>query len=435
MIKQNKFNLILILLLCGLALHYMLITIILKDNILFKFWKEILIIILLIDTIAINWLKVKNNIFLNNIDLCIILFGISLIWSAIFKSESIGSAIFVVRLYILPIIVYYIAAKNYKLTANNVYKIISIITVFYAILCIWGIFQATILGDSFLINLGYPVKYEGRLRDSYYFGGFGNMQRVMATFANTNVFAAVIGIMIILNIFNPSIMKINKHYKAIISIFVIAFILSFSRTNWIAMIFIIIILNCKNKRILKSLGAIVILVVAIGIIYSLISDISIFRIIFKYIEDTITLQDTSAAGRGHIWRNAFEIIKSNPFGIGLGKTGEVSTKLFGELIIPAESSYFAILLDLGVQGGIFYFIMMMCNIYNSIRCKVKKKEEIAYLKTTRYLLIYLLIIFISSNHIYDLEIMITSFFFIGLSRNKTFLHSISSNKNNAYKEV
>lgn len=422
--REARISCLSIILLCGIALHYMFITIILKDNIAIKFWKEILIIILLADTTILKYFIDRAKVYIGIIDIAIFLFCIALLWASMFMSDKFSVSIFVIRLYLIPLLIYYITKNNPKFTKKNVYKIIVTITIFYSILCIWGILQATILGDDFLINLGYPLKYEGRLRDSYYFGGVGDMQRVMATFANTNVFAAIIGILLIINLFNPSILKLNKRFKVIIVILFTAFILSFSRTNWVAMLVILVLLNWRNKKVIKGIGIAAIMMVILSILYSQITGINLFEVIIKYINDTITMTDPSAAGRSGIWQEAFEIFKANPFGIGLGHVGEVSTKLYGELLIPSESSYFAILLDTGLQGAICYFLIIFFMFYNTVQYKGNNIIIKQYLKSNRYILIYLLIIFISSNHIYDLEIMILIFFFIGLAGNKSFIKSM-----------
>lgn len=455
--NRSMFSILIKILLCGIALHYMVVTIISKDNSMIKFWKEFIIILLFIDTVFLKVFKdTKENIkTTSRIDLskvALFSFIINLVVISFVMTDKLYNAIFVSRLYLIPIIIYYIAKNNSRFNKDMVSKIIKFVLGFYSIVALWGIFQALILGDDFLIKLGYPLKYAGRLRDSYYFGGFGDLQRVVSTFSNTNVFAAVIGVIIIVVIFNPIFMQNYKYKKYCLVILVSAYILTFSRSNWLAMIVIIFLvnfkyvkmfvvnlknkemfknifsLNLKNKKRYKDIVIILLTCVLLSFVYQKISGISIYKIMSQYITKTIMLKDTSAAGRSRIWYDAFITFIHNPFGIGLGKVGMVAAKLSKKITVVAESSYFAILLDTGIQGFIFFFSSLIFNFYYTKKYTNNNIYSISYLKTVRYIMIYLMIIFLFSNHIYDLEIMIITSFFIGLGRNQRFLNSFIKDK-------
>lgn len=430
--RESKFIIMTLILLCGIAVQYMFISVILNDNIVFKFWKEIILIILLVDTIIIQLSK-KRKFMIKKyyIEILLILFIINLFAIGIFINKDLGTTIFVMRIYIFPFIIYYIAKYNRRFTKNSVGKIIKCLFLFYTVVAIWGIFQALVLGDDFLINLGYPLKYAGRLRDSYYFGGFGDFQRVVSTFANTNVFGAVTGMLIFIVALNTFFIENFKWKKQCLVTLIVAFIFTFSRSNWIAMVLISlllilrnreIILMLKNKKLQKN-ALILIVVILIGVfIYDKVKNINIFGVVHKYIVDTITLKDTSAAGRIGIWLDGVSTFIQNPFGIGLGKVGMVSAKLTGKIYVTGESSYIAILLDSGIQGFILYFTALFLNFYYTFRNN--NVNAARYLRTVRYLIIYLSVMFIFSNHIYDLEMMIFALFFIGLGQNKKFLKSL-----------
>lgn len=413
-------------LLCGIALHYMFITIILNDNLLVKFWKETVIIILLLDTMSLRVVKKsKMGFYIDYSGIAFLFFIVSLLGASIIMTDTFIKSIFIVRLYIIPILVYYIAKNNSIFTKTVVSKIVKFSLAFYSIIALWGIFQALVLGDDFLINLGYPLKYAGRLRDSYYFGGFGDFQRVVSTFANTNVFGAVMGILIVVVVFNPTLVEKLRGKKYCLFILILAFVLTFSRSNWLSMILIICISNLKNRKLLKNILLLLLLFTFIILIYNQISGVNIFAMFQDYVMNTITMKDSSAAGRSGIWKEAFLAFINSPFGIGLGNVGMASANLSGEMKVVGESSYFAILLDTGIQGALSYFIALVCNFYATIKYKYNNNCANNYLKTVKYIIIYLMIMFLFSNHIYDLEIMIITFFFIGLGRNKEFLRSFS----------
>lgn len=437
--KRLNISLLMTILLCGIAVQYMFISIILNDNIMLKFWKEI---ILLISIVGILFFKLKNNSnqeisFLEEIkhDYNIyahLLFIILLLLSAIFMSKSISGSIYVIRLYLIPILVYYIAKYN-NFTKESIVKLINIVVKFYCIISLWGVFQALALGDDFLINLGYPLKYAGRLRDSFYFGGFGDFQRVVSTFSNVNVFAGVIGILIIILIFNSKFFESKKIKYSALFIFSITLLLTFSRSNWVAMGVVLLIASIKNKKILKNSILVLVSIFILLVIVELFTEYNIITMLKEYIFKTLTLQEGSSLGRFGIWKEGAIAFLNNPLGTGLGNVGMVSKRIFGEIHFTGESSYLAILLDVGIQGAICYFFVLFREFYMSLRINSENTVVENYLKTKNYIIIYLLILFIFSNHIYDLEIMIVTFFFIGLGSNKYFLNSfknIDINKNN-----
>ncbi len=430
MISYNKFTENLMkLLLCGLGIHYMIITILFNDTIIFKFWKETVIIIYMIGMLFV-FVNKKNIKFMEIFpsDGLILLFIVSLIFSAIFMTESTESSIYMLRVYLVPIIVYFISKNSEGLTKDNISKIFKFIFLFYTILALWGIFQAYFLGDDFLINIGYPLKYAGRLKNSYYFGGFGDMQRVVSTFANVNVYACVIGFITIMSIYNKdTLLCKEKNYKVNYFILVCSFILTFSRSNWLAIIILLFPLIQNKKGILKKALQLCIIVLVVMFIYFLISKVNILKIISKYIINTISMNDHSSNGRFGIWQEGINQVLNSPFGIGLGNVGTRSAALNGDVNLSIESSYLALLLDTGVQGFIPYILFIIYTIYYvGIKIKKESKKEVKLFFTSiRSICLYLLIIFTFSNHIHDLEIMIFFSFFVGLAYNKKFIESIT----------
>ena len=425
MIRKKYVYTLTSILLCGMAVHYMFVTIMLNDNISLKFWKEIILIILVGDTLLSRMLNGDiKGISMDYTGIILIFFVINLSFAALFMTNNISNAVFVARRYLIPIFVYYFAKRNNILSKKIISKLIKVILVFYSVIASWGIFQAFVLGDDFLINLGYPLKYEGRLRDSYYFGGFGDLQRVVSTFSNTNVFGAVLGILIILVLFNPTLTESFKYKKYCIFLLMLAFILTFSRSNWLSMSIVMLFPIIKNNKIRKKILPIFLSISFILLIYNLITDVNIFQIFQKYMSDTLTMKDDSAAGRSGIWQEGLTIFMNNPFGIGLGKVGTVSEGLSGEISIAGESSYIALLLDTGIFGAMSY-ILALITIYDNTKKYANMSYELSnFFKTVRTIIIYLLIMFLFSNHIYDLEIMIIAFFIFGLSKNKIFINSL-----------
>ena len=343
-------------------------------------------------------------------------------------TEDIASGVYIIRVYILPILLFFLVKNNENMTVENVKKILKVVFIFYTILSVWGIFQAYVLGDTFLLDIGYPTKYKGRLRNSFYFGGFGNMQRVVSTFANANVFACVLGFIIIVSFLNIKDLLDVKRKKTCFLFIVGAFFLTFSRSNWLSMIVILLILAIYRKGMAKKIGMVFASIVIVGLIFGKISGVDLYSVVTEYLQSTITLEDDSASGRFEVWGEAIEELKDNPLGIGLGKVGARSAYLTGDVVLPCESSYLAVSLDTGIQGALLYFAAITSVIIN-MKQKMKKNYSMKakrYFKSVNCLCIYILIMFAFSNHIYDLEIMLFFYFFVALAFNRTFIESLES---------
>ncbi|WP_438757158.1 O-antigen ligase family protein [Enterococcus sp. AZ126] len=408
----------------GIALQYIFFSITLHDNPLVKYWKELIVVVYLLLLIPKIFELKKSNTAILDVKLGIwslfyFLFLISLVISTVLFTQSISTAFFVIRRYVLPVLIF-IIARNLSIDTKDVFKFFSYIFKFFSLICIWGIFQAYVLGDQFLINLGYPIKYAGRLKDSFYFGGFGSLQRVVSTFSNTNVFGATLGLILVVVLINREYINV-KYYNVLFGIYCLTLLLTFSRSNWLSLSFVIILVMTKKRGILSKASILVVGVVLSLIVVSALFNINMFDILIKYIESTITLEDNSAAGRKGIWLEAFSYFLDNPFGIGLGRVGTVSDVVStGYDRIMGESSYLAVLLDTGIQGFIGYYGMIgsiLLSFYN----RMKKSKSLLFKNinfTGVCLTIYILVMFIFSNHIYDMEITVFYFLFIGLLSNK-----------------
>ncbi|MBO0471096.1 O-antigen ligase family protein [Enterococcus sp. DIV0242_7C1] len=408
----------------GISLQYMVFSIILHDNPIVKYWKELIVILYLVLLIPKMFEFKKRNVSMLNVkvgswSLFYFLFLISLVISTVLFTENLSTAFFVIRRYILPIFIF-IIARNLSISSEDIFNFFSYIFKFFGWICMWGIFQAYILGDQFLINLGYPVKYAGRLKDSFYFGGFGSWQRVVSTFSNTNVFGATLGLILVVVLINREFIKV-KYYNFLLGIYFLTLLLTFSRSNWLSVGLIIVLVIIKKRGILSKISILLVGVIVTLVFANVLFGINVFDILVQYIESTVTLEDNSAAGRKGIWLEAFSYFKNSPFGIGLGRVGTVSDVVSVEHDrIMGESSYLAVLLDTGIQGFIGYYgmiVSILLGFYN----RMKRYKSLLYKNinfTGVCLTIYVLIMFIFSNHIYDMEITVFYFLFTGLLSNK-----------------
>lgn len=403
------------LLLLLMLTNYMIVTVVLRDNILFKYLRDVVLLILVVTVIHVDDLKIKYN----KITIAFIFFLICTI-IGVLQSDSIKIAVLVLRRYFFPLIVLFLTSRfNFKGKETYLFKFIFTMIL---ILSIFGVFQAQILGDNFLRKLGYPVEYSyayGRdmLYNSFYFGGLG-IQRVVATLSSSNICGVVFGTSLLYFLICNKCLKDIKHKKICYIVLLLGYLLTFSRSNFVAFFVVVIGIAWKyipyKKYILLGgiLTAVVILVIGFvqgmdGIIYKLI----------LWVQSTFNMTESSAAGRSGIWQTAFAQVKISPFGIGFGHVGAIGTN--NNMVFSAENSYLTLALDTGWLGALIYVLTLFLMAYKL------KKEARLYGKKGDYkgkrlcfggyaVIIYLLVVMFFSNHIQDMEIMVLAYVYVGI---------------------
>lgn len=427
LIEQNLFKFFIFL----TPFHYFVFTIILNDFEVLKYWKELTLFILVIILIGkkLSNLSQISLLTFNIFDIFLIYLLIPVFFSFLIMTDDKSDGLYMLRVYLQPILVYFIV-KNLNLKEISLTKLTKLVFNVAVILSLYGLFQALLLGDQFLINLGYSLKYEGRLIDSYYISGFGNFQRLVSTFVNANVAALYLSFSLIL-VFVNSMVFTRLKLSIGIPIILIGIIFTFSRSTWIPLFFILIFMLFYLKDIYPSFKKIALFLplFLLVIVFSLsgILKLGIFEKIYSFIYRSITFKDTSVAGRSDIWLEAINISKNNLFGIGLGNTGAKAMVLGNNTMISSESSYLTILLDFGVQGFIpfvlMFFVIGFINFKNIKKYKFSSKIKL--LNVGSILGTFLIMTsMLFSNYIHDIEIFTIYYLLVGLSFNKFLYRNI-----------
>ena len=425
--KKDKIQvMILILIFLLISIGYPLFSVVLSDYSYFKYIKEILILFLFISIIIdkngtiISILKREKKVKIEPIDYCIIIFIGMLMVSFIFFTANKLASIYIIRCYVEGFFIYVIA-RNIHWSSSDLRYFNHKMFDLYFVLSLYGIFQAYILKDKFLINIGYPQK-NGHLTYPFYISGFGNLQRVCSTFVNPNTFAFFTALFILYVFINRDLFKEIKYKNLKLMIIIIAFLLTYSKSNILAFIiclFAYIILNAKNFKLSKNAVLTFIFSIILLFVIGLFFDIKLIGNLLKLFERTITLKDTSAAGRPKIWLSAFNRFKNNIFGIGLGMTGSKAVYIGNKMLEASESSYFCIALDSGIQGLISYisiFISIFIFSYKH-RQKIINKYLRKVNSSLVFLTIYVMVAFAFSNYVQDFELMSIYFCLVGIIMN------------------
>ena len=402
---------LIILILC----NYQVVTVIFKDFIALKYLRDILLIMLLYFSAH----KIKNKISKETLWISIILIFCVI---AMAKSVDVSLGVASIRKYLFPFGVY-IIAKNINMNVFDRNKEIAVFLMHTAmILSIWGIFQAWVLGDEFLKSLGYDTEYSygyGRvmLRNSFYFGGLG-IQRVVSTLSNSNECALIFGIILIFFIGNYNKIP-TKHKKWYAIIILLGFLLTFSRSNFVAfavvVLFILFPYIPYKKKIFLVLSGIVCIVL---LLYLWNLDGGIVGKIMKWVGASLSFTDASAAGRSERWRIAGKAVLDHPFGLGFGHVGSLARDA-GYEFYACENSYLALAIELGIIGMVSY-VMLMLIIYKKLekRRKYFGRKGCAMEKRLcacgKAIILYYMMAMFFSNYILDLEAMSIMYLCVGI---------------------
>lgn len=209
-----------------------------------EYWKEaIIIIICLISLYQLAKGKKSTDIKVHcRLLPSIILFYYILLWMMNDSSKNIF-----VNMFICVLLVLSISLTN--LSETNVKAALYTSVVNACIISIWGIIQAFVLGDVFLINSGYKtirIRHMIRLTSDYYISTDNFVQKVIGTFSTADMMgvylaAILISVFVLRRYFNKLI------YVAINLLCIVTLIFTFSKTAWIVCFTALIIYFLKDS--------------------------------------------------------------------------------------------------------------------------------------------------------------------------------------------
>lgn len=417
-------------LLCILILllpYHSMASYIIGDSIpLYKFWKEAIICIMFcvfLYQIIYDYIKNKKIYKPNLLEIILICFLI-IVSIYIFTSENIFRSIYIGRIYVLPILMVPVI-KNMDIDFIFLKKLFIGIMINTVILCLWGIFQCLVLGDDFLMNIGYAASTKWgplRLNDEFYLARLGDFQRLSSTFAAPNTCGIYLSIVLILSLFVSKKIQINKVllYFANGLIFV-SLVLTFSRTSWIALLVALSLYMWKFYRFDKNktfftikvvCSLVLILAVIDGIFFTFDITVAIIHLVYS------TLNGSDSSVNGHINSLIISVEKliDNPLGLGMGKNGQRAL-VFMKKPNLTESAYFLMMYEVGILGGIVYFSTFIKTIYDNIKSFWLNNQWKLLISSV---MLIMLTGFLSLPYVQDFELLVYAFILMALNYNKNF---------------
>lgn len=375
--KDLKYSLLCVLMLF-MPFQYYVCTLFLKGTQIDNLFRDFIIVLLLL-------LTCKRRIRLDKISVLIIINIIGLIFSAIttlvFRTNS--EEFERLRLYLMPMLIYFITA-NIRISKDKYDKLNKYQCVLFSVIAVYGVFQAFVLGQSFLIKLGYRSTASGMYLDgsAFYITGLFGLQRAVALFNSPNLAGALFAMFICVLICADN--NKSRSFFFILGSISIGLIATFSRSSIIGLALALILVASKNrglhlnaKTIGKILGVIVLIIIMLVIVDSFISK-GIFSQMFNHIlKMTVSGADRSMQKHITDLYEPLEIVFQNPFGRGFGDNGPIALQTSSSTALNVESSFYLMIYEEGLLFGVLFFIPYIVTIIDGIKHRRKKSVATA----------------------------------------------------------
>ncbi len=259
---------------------------------------------------------------------------------------------------VLSILLFLVFNKdNYKNSIYNLLYFCKFITIFNLYACIYNLF----------VNFNQFYKLFN-LKSSYDFN-------LTSFFDNRNVFGLFLVFGIIANVILIMLGKKSQLKVWVVSLTIILFnlIFTFSRASILCVLTFFVLLFIFNKNIRKKiLSNKNYLFVLLGII------LLVFLIPFtrNFVFDNIIRLDSGLTNRDKVFKYCFEYLLTNNwiFGNGFVKPYIEFNKQFN--YIGFHSTYFTILICQGIVGFVFFVLLILFSINNSIKIKKNYNDKI-----------------------------------------------------------
>lgn len=402
-----------------LFINYMIVTVILGDPTILKYLRDMVLIVLVIYTVRTGRLQYKDALWL------VLSFAV-FAFMGVARGITLKLGITVLRKIFFPLLLF-IVVCNMDMK-KDFSRFLKFICIFFVIMSLWGVFQAHILGDEFLKGLGYPAEYHHgykkvMLYNSYYFGNLG-IQRVVSTLSNSNICGLILGTTLLMLLISYPYIKGVKYKFLTICIIGVAYLLTFSRSNFLALLIVglfIVLPYIPRKEyfamiMLVGIAAVVVVGIAQG------EDGIVYKLLI-WVQNTFNFTESSVAGRSSRWSTALEAVIQNPMGIGYGHVGSIASEAgIVEGYYSCENSYLALALDNGWVACIMYYgylIYLICKLRNYAGVFKRKGDRLTQrVCIAGYaIILYMMIVMLFSNHIYDMEAVAIIYIYVGIALN------------------
>lgn len=415
------------LLLLYMPFHYYICECMIKGTKIDNSLKDIIIFTLFIFTLLKSKFKVRKHDIIVMINcLIVLLFAIcSLIM------HNYPGTINIIRTYVIPQLIFIICSQL-KINDKQYSYINKIVVVELSLIAIYGVFQAFILGDKFLVKLGYPSDGYYLSSASYYISGFFGHQRSVGTFVSPNVCGVILVISICVYLYSNTL--VIKRKKMILFFLIVGLIATFSRSAIVGLALSIVIVNYLSEKKIHISKRIIIIgtsSIAVGCLAVVYVDSHYFsglygNMILRSLTSALDKTDPSAVAHMENLIEPLSEIFYHPFGFGFGNNGPMALEYTSNAKV-VESSFYLMIYELGLFFGILFFIPYFCVIADTIRNR-KYKNFLPAAISIAVCFTYILL-----PNVQTFEILFYSYMYMGFYYNpnirKTYYESKINNEN------
>jgi O-antigen ligase len=371
-------------------------------------WKEGLMLVLIVYIIICI---VKTNKLKGTHLYILVLLGLFIITGIVglYFSPNFSAGLYSFRGTFEPFIIL-VLTLLLPLDLDWVKKLIPKLLIIGGVVAAFAIFQSLILGYSYLWKY---YAQDNVIPSSFVYSG-GVIQRAMGTFASPNQLSLYLDFLIIL--FTNLLIRLPRiyfKYAAIVGLFLIALILTVSRSGWMAFIAglgVSILIWRRKQKIILYISVLVIIGLLIGFTLGLDS----------FLINTFFGQEISANYHVNMFQENMNVILSHPLGVGLGSAGARAVRFFDVVnsgsYYPTESYLLQTGLELGIPGVTLLLMIMGSSgilIYKNI-FRLKEKWSRAVAVTALSILVAALVHSILIPDLQDLALSSFLWFFIGM---------------------
>jgi len=172
--------------------HYYVCELFIKNTSIDNLLRDFLIFLLLM-------MSISNGVFkTNRTGIYVAIFiGILTLYAILsFLLNRYPGTLNIYRTYLLPMLIYY-PASTIKLNSLELTKIHKILSYETILIAAYGLFQAFVLGDDFLLEIGYSGTAGHLSSTSFYINGFYGYQRVTGVFVSPNICGVILGMALV----------------------------------------------------------------------------------------------------------------------------------------------------------------------------------------------------------------------------------------------
>lgn len=358
-----------LILLVLMPMHTLIFSRILASIKILSLWRDLAIVVLVI--LAIKG-KLKNNI----LDISILLVVLFIITYTLISGRL--SSLNTARTYCVPIAIYFYT-RNRRFSDHEIDKILKTLMITAAVIAVWGISQAFVLGPSIMFKLGYASNGNRFTSTAFYINGW-SQQRVIGTFSAPNACGAYFAVMLVVLWYFRNWIKNQKLYWVCLILVSIGLIGTFSRSAWIGCTLGLMFFNRKKIHITKKMTRFIgmaAIVMVVGLV--VLSRTSIYQTMYSmfvsHVGNTVSQQDASFIFHIQQLYKPMEDLFQHPFGLGFGTNGSIAlAHLSLEQTHQVESSIWVMGYELGIIGLLVYYFPY---VYILVHFGKQKNNEFA----------------------------------------------------------